>query len=108
MSDLSPDWASRDEELGGMLRAALAPHHNGAFVTRIRARMAAHQPAWQDELARWFWQGLVAASAAIVVAGWAWTQSATTQQADASVAIELLDGTRPGADVILASYSVER
>ena len=108
MSDLSPLSASRDEELGGMMRDALAPHHDAAFVTRVRARMTARQPAWDDELARWFWQGLAAAAVAMVVAGWAWTSGATTAQAEASVAIELLDGARPGAEVLLASVTATR
>ena len=108
MSDLSPFSASRDEELGGMLRDALAPHHDAAFVTRVRARLGSRQPAWEDELARWFWQGLAAASVAMAAVGYAATRNATTQQGGASVAIELLDGATPGAEVLLASYSADR
>ena len=108
MSDLSPFSASRDEELGDMLREALAPHHDAAFVTRVRARLNARQPAWDEELARWFWQGLAAASVAMAVVGYAATRDATTQQSGASVAIELLNGATPGAEVLLASYSVDR
>ena len=108
MSDLSPFSASRDEELGAALREALAPHHDAAFATRVRARLASRASAWEDELSRWFWQGLAAASVAFAVIGYAVTHAATTQQTDASVAVELLDGARPGADVLLASYSVDR
>lgn len=108
MSDLSPFSASRDEALGSMMRDALAPRDDAAFVAQVRARIAERQPAWDDELARWFWQGLAAASIAIAAAGWAWTSGATTVQAEASVAIELLDGTRPGAEVLLASITADR
>lgn len=108
MSDMSPFSASRDEELGAALREALAPHHDAAFATRVRARLTSRQRAWEDELARWFWQGLAAASVAIAFAGYALTRAATTQQTDASVAIELLNGATPGAEVLLASYSVDR
>jgi hypothetical protein len=44
----------------------------------------------------------------MVMAGYAFTRDATPQQTDASVAIELLDGSSPGVEVILASYSAER
>ena len=108
MSEMSPFSASRDEELGGMLREALAPHHDAAFATRVRARLTSRSAGWEDELARWFWQGLAAASVAMVMAGYAFTRDATPQQTDASVAIELLDGSSPGVEVILASYSAER
>lgn len=108
MSDLSPFSASRDEQLGSLMRDALAPRDDVAFVAQVRARISAHQPGWDDELAGWFWQGLIAASLAIAAAGWAWTSGATTAQAEASVAIELLDGTRPGADVLLASITADR
>ncbi|MBA2291724.1 MAG: hypothetical protein H0W15_04625 [Gemmatimonadales bacterium] len=108
MSDLSPFSASRDEELGGLLRDALAPHHDAAFVTRVRARLTSQQNGWEEDLARWFWQGLAAASVAIAAVGYAMATSATPQQGEASVAIELLNGTRPGAEVILASFSVGR
>ncbi|MEO5825401.1 MAG: hypothetical protein ABIR59_05890 [Gemmatimonadales bacterium] len=108
MSDLSPFSASRDEELGAMLRDALATHHDAAFVTRVRARLNSQQPAWEDDLARWFWQGLAAASIAVVAIGYAMATSATPQPGEASVAVELLNGTRPGAEIILASFSVGR
>jgi hypothetical protein len=108
MSDMSPFSASRDDELGAALREALAPHHDAAFATRVRARLTGRQRAWEDELARWFWQGLVAASVLVAFAGYAITRSATTQQTDASVAIELLNGATPGAEVLLAAYSADR
>ena len=62
MSDISPLTATRDDELGSAVRAALEPMHHEAFVARVRARLGQQGRAWEDELAGWFWQGLVAAS----------------------------------------------
>jgi hypothetical protein len=103
MSDISPFTASRDAELGSALRDALEAPHPGAFVTRVRARMGAQGRAWEDELASWFWQGLVAASLATLLAGWSWTQSATVPTAEASVASELLTGDRTGTEILLVA-----
>ena len=64
MSDISPFTATRDDELGSAVRAALEPMHHEAFVARVRARIGQSGRAWEDELAGWFWQGLVAASLA--------------------------------------------
>lgn len=105
MSDLSPFNDLPDLELGAALREALAMPHDGAFVTRIRARIG--KRAWEDELAGWFWQGLVAASLATVLAGWGWSHIATTAATDASVASELLDGARPGTDILLVAMTAE-
>jgi len=105
MSDLSPMNDAPDPELGMAIRTALAMPHDGAFVTRIRARI--NKRAWEDELSGWFWQGLMAASLATVLAGWGWSRSATTATAEASVASELLDGSRPGADVLLVAMTSE-
>ena len=106
MSDMSPFTAAPDPELGSALREALAMPHDGAFVARVRARLT--KRAWEDELAGWFWQGLVAASLATVLAGWSWSQGATTSATDASVASELLNGSRPGSDVFLVAMSEGR
>jgi hypothetical protein len=107
MSDISPFDAAPDPELGPALREALAPHHDGAFVTRIMARVRQQrQRGWEDELARWFWQGLVAASLATVLAGWGWTHLVTQDAGDASVAARaLLDGSQPVADIVIASMT---
>jgi hypothetical protein len=105
MSDMSPFSASPDVELGSALREALeAPHHE-AFVGRVRARLGQRGRAWEDELAGWFWQGLVAASLATVLAGWGWTRTATPQQSEASVASELLNGERPGTEILLVAMT---
>lgn len=48
MSDLSPMNDAPDPELGMAIREALAMPHDGAFVTRIRARIG--KRAWEDEL----------------------------------------------------------
>ena len=106
MSDMSPFSATPDHELGAALREALAMPHDGAFVTRVRARLG--KRTWENELAGWFWQGLVAASLATVLAGWSWSQGATTASTDASVASELLNGSRPGSDVFLVAMSEGR
>jgi hypothetical protein len=105
MSDLSPFDSAPDPVLGQAIREALAMPHDGAFVTRIRARI--NQRAWEDDLAGWFWQGLAAASLATVLAGWGWSRIATTAVTDASVASELLDGSRPGADILLVAMTSE-
>lgn len=105
MSDLSPFDAAPDPELGMAIRNALAMPHHGAFVARIRARIG--KRAWEDELAGWFWQGLVAASLATVLAGWGWSRAATTTTAEVTVASELLDGSRPGADILLVAMTSE-
>lgn len=105
MSDVSPFNAAPDPELGAAIREALAMPHAGAFVARVRARLG--KRAWEDELAGWFWQGLVAASLAAVLVGWGWSRVATTATTDASVASELLDGSRPGADILLVAMTSE-
>ncbi|MEP6590227.1 MAG: hypothetical protein ABJC19_03500 [Gemmatimonadota bacterium] len=105
MSDLSPFDSAPDQELGMAIRSALAMPHDGAFVARVRARIG--KRAWDDELAGWFWQGLIAASLATVLAGWGWSQVATTSTSSASVASELLDGSRPGSEILLVSLTSE-
>lgn len=105
MSDLSPFNDAPDLQLGAAIRDALTLPHDGAFVARVRARLG--KRAWEDELAGWFWQGLVAASLATVLAGWSWSRSATTATSEASVASELLDGSRPGADILLVAMTSE-
>lgn len=105
MSDLSPFDAAPDPKLGAAIREALAMPHDGAFVTRIRARI--NKRAWEDDLAGWFWQGLAAASLATVLAGWGWSRIATAAVTEASVASELLDGSRPGADILLVAMTSE-
>ena len=105
MSELSPFDSAADPELGTAIRAALAMPHDGVFVARVRARIG--KRAWDDELAGWFWQGLVAASVATVLAGWGWSRVATTAASNASVASELLDGSRPGTEILLVSLTSE-
>ena len=109
MSEYSPFDSAPDAELGAALREALEMPFGGAFVTRVRARLnQSRQRSWDDELAGWFWQGLVAASLVTVLAGWGLkTFSAGADETDAttSVASQLLDGTTPGASVLLASMT---
>ena len=105
MSDMSPFSASRDEELGAMLRDALAPHHDAAFVTRVRARVGVQQPAWENELARWFWQGLAAASVAMVAAGYASPGRRHTDRRSIG-GDRALNGASPVVEV-LSPYSVD-
>ncbi|HEY4100602.1 MAG TPA: hypothetical protein VGM20_06975 [Gemmatimonadales bacterium] len=110
MSDPSLDGGP-DIELGSALREALELPWGGAFVNRVRARMAQQRTrSWDEELAAWFWQGLVAASLVTVLAGWGLnTFSGTTEETDAvaplSVAGQLLEGSAPGANVLLASMT---
>jgi hypothetical protein len=98
-----------DQKLGVAIREALAPHHDGAFLTRMRARLAQRAGSWDEELAHWFWRGLAAATAATVLAGLGLSRMPATsvsveQQADEpSIASDLLLGDQPGTDVILVS-----
>ncbi len=110
MSEHSPFDSAPDAELGAALREALAMPFGGAFVNRVRARLnQSRQRSWDEELAGWFWQGLVAASFVTVLAGWGLnTFSAAADDTDttaASIASQLLDGTTPGASVLLASMT---
>jgi len=105
--DMSPFSAEADPELGEALRSALAPHFAEAFVGRVMTQLAQRQSrSWDEEMAQWFWRGLVAASVAVVLAGWGWTRvSPSPESTEASVASELLDGSRPVADIVIASMS---
>ncbi|HEX3926558.1 MAG TPA: hypothetical protein VHW65_01055 [Gemmatimonadales bacterium] len=109
MSEYSPFNAAPDPELGQALREALPTPFGAAFVQRVRARLSQQrQRGWDDELAAWFWQGLVAASAAAILAGWGVNRVAVADQSDettASVTTQLLDGSAPGATVLLASMT---
>ena len=110
MSEHSPFDAAPDAELGAALREALAMPFGGAFVNRVRARLnQQRQRSWDEELAGWFWQGLVAASLVTVLAGWGFNSfSSVADESDAgstTIASQLLDGTTPGANVLLASMT---
>ncbi|HEY3935472.1 MAG TPA: hypothetical protein VGL65_12740 [Gemmatimonadales bacterium] len=110
MSDQSFD-SGPDPELGAALREALAMPWGGAFVTRVRARLAQQRArSWDEELAAWFWQGLVAASLVTVLAGWSLnTFGGSNDETDSAtpltVAGQLLEGSAPGANVLLASMT---
>ncbi len=105
MNDQSSFDATPDAELGAALRDALAMPFGAAFVGRVRARLTQRQRGWEDELARWFWQGLVAASLVTVLAGWGLNGLQTAEQAESTTAFQLLEGSAPGADVLLASIA---
>lgn len=98
----------RDEQLGAMLRDALGDGRDAFFVTRVQARVraAAAAPSWDIVLARWFWQGLLAAAASLAVAGWSVLKQESAPVAGTeSVAVQLLDGHRPGADVLMMAMT---
>ena len=102
------DNLQRDEALGALLREALGDGREAFFVTRVQARVraAAATPSWDVVLARWFWQGLLAAAASLAVAGWSvLREDATPVSAGESVAVQLLDGTRPGSDVLMMAMT---
>ena len=98
-----------DPELGSMLREALAMPHEGAFVTRLRALVRQQRErTWDEVLAGWFWQGVLATSMAVAAAAIGWNAlsgDATTTTGEESVAVQLIDAQRPGTDVILASMA---
>jgi hypothetical protein len=110
MTEHSPFDAAPDAELGAALRDALAMPFGAAFVHRVRARIAQRQRSWDEELAGWFWQGLVAASLVTVLAGWGLSsvapgadiESTTTT---ASVSSQLLEGSTPAASVLISSLA---
>lgn len=112
MSDGTSHNLDRDHELGRALCEALAMPHDGAFATRMRALVRQARPrTWDEVLAGWFWQGVVATSmvVAALVFGWSATQGdATSFAGEESVAVQLIDAQRPGTDVILASMSGAR
>jgi hypothetical protein len=93
-----------------MLREALAMPHDGAFITRVRALVRQQRErTWDEVLAGWFWQGVLATSvavAAVAAVGWnAGPSDATTATGEESVAVQLIDAQSPGTDVILASMA---
>jgi hypothetical protein len=105
--DISLFSADADPELGEALRTALAPHFPEAFVGRVMARLAQRQPrSWDEQLAQWFWRGLVAASLVIAVAGWGYAHvGGAVDASDVTVASQLLDGSQPMADIVMASLT---
>lgn len=109
MSDLSPHDGLPDPMLGAALREALALPHDGAFAARVMARLGQADRGWDDVLAGWFWQGLAAAMLVLAVTGWATIAGgATAEEAHESVAVQLLDGQRPGSDVLLMAMAGNR
>lgn len=109
MSDLSPLDATPDPVLGAALRDALTLPHEGAFVARVRARLGAREHGWDDILAGWFWQGLVAASLVAFMAGWAaLAPGSVTGEVPESVGAQLLDGALPGSDLLLTAMAGNR
>lgn len=107
MTDLSPNDTNPDPILGRAIREALAMPHDGAFVSRVRTRVRQQRSrGWDEVLAGWFWQGVLAATLAVVLGAVTWRlldQAVTPALSDESVAVQLLDGARPGADILLAS-----
>jgi hypothetical protein len=98
-----------DPQLGPLLREALAMPHDGAFVTRLRTMVRQRRErTWDEVLAGWFWQGVLATSMAVAAAAIGWNtlgSDATTATGEESVAVQLIDAQRPGTDVILASMA---
>ncbi|MFI5358338.1 MAG: hypothetical protein ACHQ4G_13485 [Opitutales bacterium] len=110
MNEHSPFESAPDAELGAALREALDLPFGGAFVNRVRTRLnQTGARSWDEELAGWFWQGLAAASLVTVLAGWGLnTFTAVADDPDtnvASVDSQLLDGSTPGANVLLAAMT---
>ena len=103
------DNLMQDLELGTALREALAMPHDGAFVTRLRALVRERRErTWDEVLAGWVWQGVLATSMVLAAAVIGWNAidgSATTATGEESVAVQLIDAQQPGTDVILASLA---
>ncbi len=109
MTDKESFTMERDLEVGEALQSALAPYHEAAFLTRMRARLAQVRPrGWDDVLAQWFWRGLATATAAMAIAVFGLSQMPTPsgsvvaveEVAELSPATQLLEGDLPGADVL--------
>jgi hypothetical protein len=110
MNEPSPFDSAPDEQLGAALRDALPAPFGGVFVNRVMARLRQQRPrSWDEELAGWFWQGLAAASLVAALAGWGLKAFGSGDEvettASASVASQLLEGSTPGANVLLAAMS---
>ncbi len=109
MSEFSPFDSERDAQLGAALRDALEMPFGAAFVNRVRARLGQRRArSWDEELAGWFWQGLIAASLVIALAGWGLQALSAADETDTpsqTVASQLLEGSTPGVNVLLASLS---
>lgn len=111
MSDQGNDL-KRDIDLGTALGAALEMPHHGAFVTRMKALARQARPrTWDEVLAGWFWQGVLTTSMVLVAVLVGLNHvdgDATPLAGEESVAVQLIDAQRPGADVILASMTGAR
>lgn len=109
MTDLSHNEMAPDAELGLALREALAMPHEGPFVTRMRALVRQQRArGWDEVLAGWFWQGVLAASLAAVLGAVALRVlevPATPAVNEESVAVQLLDAERPGTDVLMTAMA---
>jgi hypothetical protein len=111
MGDNSPFDAAPDAEIGAALREALAMPFGGAFVNRVRSRLNQRQRGWDDELASWFWQGLIAASLVTLLAGWGMNHLPSAMDetdvatATPTVSGQLLEGSTPGVNVLMASMT---
>jgi hypothetical protein len=110
MNEHSPFESAPDDQLGAALRDALPTPFGGVFVNRVLARLRQQRSrSWDEELAGWFWQGLAAASLVAALAGWGLKVFGPADEvetaASTSVASQLLEGSTPGANVLLASMS---
>lgn len=98
-----------DPELGALLRAALEPEDQAAFVARVLAAVERRDTPTVDVLARWARVGIAAAVLAAVAAGFAMHRSTTTVAAVDDVltgaeAGAVFAARTPDASVVLASW----
>ncbi len=118
MTDKESFTMEPDPVLGDALRSALAPHHEAAFLTRMRTRLAqaARPRRWDDVLAQWFWRGLATATAAMAIAVFSLSQEPAADRgtlqieevAELSPATQILEGDLPGADVLFLAMQDPR
>ena len=112
MTGPHPDELQPDPQLGHLLREHLEAPHPGAFVARVRARLARQQPAsaW-DILGAWLRPGLLAAAVMLLAVGFllgrllpAAGGTSTLEEAlrPAGGVAQLIGSTPPSPDRVLA------
>jgi hypothetical protein len=103
MTIINPFDPDRDPALGALLREALNPPGQDAFLGGLRAVIATtRQERTLDVLSRWLRPGLAAATVAAVLASYAWISVARRSAERTTSVAEMLVNDSPGHEVVLA------